>query len=114
MHMGFDIPEFIFPNALPQEQGKSRGSTTAPYIPQDSPAQTDIGSCHEGPGFDTEVGILTTQQDYDASPSFRRAVIDHVYVYGNEVSVKLLDIPISETALLTTDHTLVISDFSIE
>ena len=75
--------------------------------------RSNIGSCHEGPGYDVETEILTTQNDYDTSPEFRKYVIDHVYVYGGRVAVKLLDIPISETALLTTDHTLVLSDFSV-
>ena len=71
---------------------------------------TKIGSWHQGPKYDTDTQVLRTMLDYIASEGFRRYVIDHVYTYG-AVEVGLVDVPVSETALLTTDHTLVMADF---
>lgn len=71
-----------------------------------------LGTCHKGPTYEDKIKCIVTENDVNATDNFRAYVIDHVYIYGDGVRVGLLDVPMSETALLTTDHTLVISDFT--
>ena len=70
-----------------------------------------LGTCHNGPQYDLEAGVLTTRlDDVRCDDLYAEQIIDHVYTYGEEIEAKLLNVPMSETALLSTDHTLVICD----
>ncbi len=79
----------------------------------EAPIHASIGTCHAGPKYDIEKKLLTTDmKDMYKEGDFRMWSIDHIYGFGN-VDFRLHDIPLSETALLTTDHTLVLVDYDI-
>ncbi len=79
----------------------------------EAPIRAEIGTCHAGPKYDVEKKLLTTDmKDMYREGDFRRWTLDYIYGLG-EAAIRLHDVPLSETALLTTDHTLVLADFDI-
>ena len=79
----------------------------------EAPIQAKIGTCQAGPKYDAEKKLLTTEmKDMYREGDCRLWSIDHIFTLG-KVDVQLHDIPLSETALLTTDHTLVFVDYNI-